>query len=609
MRIDYKQLRPYREYQEARQLSLRLLVLQTLVAAGFVLFAGIFWYLQVVEGAEYRALAEENRLRRLPARPVRGALRDADGEVLATNRPSFAVYLDRERTDDPRREVERLARFLGEPPDEMLARVDAARSSPRFVPVLVLPDVGLEVAARIAAHRPELPAIDVETDPKRYYPLGPAAAHVLGYVSESTGRQVREEGLLPGQRVGQTGIELAFDRELRGEPGIVLEEVNARGRPLRRLDTMKPVVHGDGLTLTLDADLQREIHAAYEGRAGAAVFLNPHTGAVLALYSGPSFDPNLFSGRLSPEQWTALVEDPRRPLQNRAVASAYSPGSTFKVVMAAAGLGEHVIEPGERVFCAGSRVFYGQRRFCHFRGGHGWVDVETAITRSCNVFFYEVGDRLGIERIADWARRFGLGTKNGIGLPAEASGLVPSDEWKRRTRGEPWYPGETISVAIGQGPLLVTPLQMAVVAAAIANGGQRVHPHLLPGAGAPGEPVGLDQAALEHIRRGMRDVVESDRGTARRARVRGIEVAGKTGTAQVVRLGEKNDPGDHAWFIGFAPVADPGIAFAVLVEHGGHGGSAAAPIAARVVTRWLEERDRERAPETLVAQARGGEAP
>ncbi len=601
MRIDYKQLRPYREYQEARLLSRRLLVLQLLIAVGFLLFAGIFWYLQVVEGDEYRALAEENRLRRLPARPGRGPLRDIDGEVLATNRPSFAVYLDRERTSDPGREVEQLARFLGESPDGMLARLEAADSSPRFVPVLILPDVGLEVAARIAAHRPELPAIDVETDPKRFYPLGPAAAHALGYVSESTARQVRDGGLLPGQRVGQTGIELAFDMELRGVPEVVLEEVNARGRPLRRLDTMTPVIHGRGLTLTLDADIQRAIHEAFAGRAGAAVFLDPATGAVRGLYSGPSFDPNLFSGRLSPERWHALVDDPQRPLQNRATGSAYSPGSTFKVVMAAAALADGVVGSGERIFCAGSRSFYGQRRYCHFRGGHGWVAIDEAITRSCNVFFYEVGDRLGIERIAGWARRFGLGEKSGIGLPAESGGLVPSDEWKRRTRGEPWYPGETISVAIGQGPLLVTPLQMAVLAAAIANGGRRVHPHLLPGAAAPAEPIGLPAEALAHVRQGMRDVVESDFGTARRARVRGIEVAGKTGTAQVVRLGEKN-PGDHAWFIGFAPVENPELAFAIIVEHAGHGGSAAAPIASRVVARWLAERGRDEAGETLLAR-------
>jgi penicillin-binding protein 2 len=603
--IDFRQLKPYRDYQLTRQLTVRLTALRVIVALGFVLYVGIFWFLQVVQGQEYRLQAEENRLRRIVERPVRGQIRDMNGTILATNRPSFAVYIDRERTDDPAGDIRQLARFLGEPADEMLDRLERARGAPRFLPVMLKPDVGIEIAARVSAHRPELPAIDVEMVPKRHYRFGAAAAHVLGYLSESSQQEVRERGLLPGDLVGQTGIERSYDESLRGERGVVLEEVNASGRPLKMVRRMTPTRHGRSLRFTLDGDIQQILHEAYDGRPGAAVFLDPWTGAIRALYSGPSFDPNLFSGRLSPEQWSALVGDPARPLQNRALRSVYSPGSTYKVVMAAAALEEGVLEADERVFCGGSKVFYGHVRHCHFRGGHGWVGLEEALTRSCNVFFYTIGQRLGIEKIADWSHRFGLGSPSGVPLAGEAAGLVPTDAWKRRSQGQPWYPGETISVAIGQGPLLVTPLQVAIVAATVANGGARVQPHLLEGWGEqrPPMPIDLHETTLSRLRAAMTAVVESDRGTARRARVEGIEVAGKTGTAQVVALDAEDDPGDHAWFMGFGPVANPQLAFAIIVEHGGHGGATAAPIAARVLEAW-RERHPPAAPEgDLVARA------
>lgn len=589
MRVDFRQLKPYRDYQEARQLSWRRIVLQVLVIGGFALYVGVFWYLQIVRGGEFRDQAEENRLRRLPDRPVRGQLRDPGGEILATSRPSFAVFIDRERAKDAEAEIRALARFLGEDPAPMLARLERAKATPRFVPLLILPDVDLEVAARIAAHRPELPSIDVETDLKRYYPLGTAAAHVLGYLAESTRDQVQSKGLWPGQRVGQTGIELALDDTLRGQTGVILEEVNARGRGLRTVESLEPVVHGTSLTLTVDAGIQRVLERTFAGRPGAAVFIDPKTGALRGLYSGPSYDPNVFAGRVSRDEWVSLTGDPRKPLLNRATTSAYSPGSTFKIVMAAAALEEGVIQPGEQIFCGGQKTFYGRVRKCHLKGGHGSVGVEEAITRSCNVFFYTVGQELGIERIEKWSRRFGLGEATGLGLVPESEGLVPSDAWKRRVRGEQWYPGETISVAIGQGQLLVTPVQMARVAAVIANGGLLVHPFVDEGQARSHAPTsaGLSPTTLARVREGMRNVVMSDRGTARRARVKGIEIAGKTGTAQVVSLEAEENPGDHAWFMGFGPIDDPKLAFAIIVENAGHGGTEAAPIAAAVLEEYL----------------------
>jgi len=595
MRIDYRKLRPYVEYQLSRMLSRRLLVLRVVVVAMFVVYAGVFWYLQVVRGPEYRRLAEENRLRRRVIRPVRGLLRDVGGELVASNRPAFAVTLDRERCRDPEAEVRRLAALLERDPAPMLERLHRGDRLPRFLPVPLLSGVDLAAAARIEARREDLPAIDVTVVARRHYPLGEAAAHVIGYLSEATEKELRErDDLLPGDRVGRTGVERAWDRELRGKPGWVLEEVNARGRPLGEVTVLQPARHGRAVRLTLEAALQRDLREAFGDRAGAAVFLDPRTGAVRGLYSGPSFDPNLFEGRLTPAAWARLTEDPRRPLHDRVVGSVYSPGSTFKIVMAVAALEEGMLAPGERIRCLGAARFYGRTFHCHRTWGHGEVDLREAIVRSCNIFFYTLGQRLGIERIAAWARRFGLGSRTGIPLLGEAAGIVPDDAWKRRTRGEPWYPGETISVAIGQGPLEVTPLQMAVVAAAIANGGSRVHPHLRVGGEGNVAPVplGLHPGTIEQVRAAMIDVVESDHGTARRARVPGVVVAGKTGTAQVVSRDAEEDPGDNAWFIGFGPADDPQLAWAILVEHGGHGGEAAAPIASLVLRRWLERHPR-----------------
>lgn len=589
MSTDFRSLKPYRDYQRARMLSRRLLVLQLLVVAGFAFFGLVFWYLQVVEGPEYRQRAEENRLRRRMETPLRGLIRDRHGEILVSNRPSFSLFLDRQRVDDPRITVLRLCRFLDIPPDPLLERLERGRSRPRFLPVRLLPDVGLELAARIEAHRPEFPGVDVALESKRFYPLGPAAAHAVGYISEADEKEVGErEDVLPGDRVGRIGVERAFDDVLRGRPGLVLEEVNAQGRSLSEVATERRTRHGPPLRVTLDAGMQRDLAELFDGRAGAAVFLDPRSGAVRALYSGPSYDPNVFSGRLPADRWKALREDPQRPLQNRALAGTYSPGSTFKIVVAAAALEQGVVEPDEEIFCGGVKRFYGQPRHCHRRGGHGDVALHTAIEKSCNIYFYTVGQRLELGPIREWAERFGLGRPTGLALTAEASGLVPSNEWKLRSQGEPWYPGETISVAIGQGPLHVTPMQMAVAAAAVANGGYRVSPFVRSRDALrhQPEPIGMKPSTVQALTESMAAVVES--GTARRSKIEGAPFAGKTGTAQVVALDAEEDPGDHAWFIGFGPLPEPTLAWAVIVEHGGHGGESAAPIAAEVLRRSLE---------------------
>ena len=605
MKVDYRSLKPYRDYQYSQMLAWRLLVLRLLIVAGFVLFGAVFWYLQVLHGADFSRKAEENRLRKHIERPVRGQIRGVEGTILATNRPSFSVYLDRRRSSDPRRDIEQLARCLGLPAGELLAQYERQESQPRFLPVLLIPDVGLDIAARIEAQRLELPAIDVDVEAKRFYPFDGAAAHVLGYTAEADEEEVRSgEGMLPGDRVGRVGVERSFDVLLRGEHGLVLQEVNASGRPLMTVATERPARHGQSLETTLDGAMQRDLAAAFGDHAGAGVFLDPRTGAVRALFSAPTYDPNLFAGRVSPAKWKSLSEDPARPLQNRAISGVYSPGSTFKVVMAAAALEEGVLEPREQIFCGGTAIFYGQVRHCHRRWGHGKIGLEEALERSCNIFFYTVGQRLGIEAIEKWARRFGLGKPTGIDLAGEVSGLVPSNEWKLRSRGEPWFPGETISVAIGQGPLNVTPIQLAVEAAVIANGGYRVKPYLRQRGGSPPESTGLHPQVIRRITDAMVKVVHGEGGTARRARIKGVLLAGKTGTAQVVALDAENNPGDHALFIGFGPVPNPEMAWAVVVEHGGHGGALSVPIVKKVMEGYLARRKAQR--EGVVRQlARG----
>lgn len=592
MTTDYRRLKPYRDYQRRRVLLVRLHGLRALLAVGFVVQLAVFWYLQIVRGPEYRTLAEENRLHRRVERALRGPLVDEAGFVLATNRPSFAVHLAPERTTNVEREVAALARALGQsaaPLEKELER--ARRVQSRYQPVLLMADVDLDTAARIEAHRMDLPAIDVEMSAKRSYVLGPGAAHVLGYVSEATDEELKARpDLLMGDRVGRTGTEKLYDAELRGRAGIALEEVNAVGRPLGVVATQRPPRNGRALRLTLDAAMQRDIVEAFGDSTGAAVFLDPYTGGIKALYSAPAFDPNVFGGRLSAGAWTALSTDPDRPLQNRVVASAYSPGSTFKIVMATAALEEHVISPDERLYCGGSAVFYGRQFMCWRKGGHGSVGIQDAITRSCNVFFYNMGKRLGAERISKWAHRLGLGQPLGLGFEHEAAGLVANDAWSERVRKQPVYPGEVISMAIGQGLVQVSPIQNAVVAATIANGGSRIHPHLVdrPGDAPPPDPIGVSPETVQLIARAMRDVVESDWGTARRARVPGYQLAGKTGTAQTISREAEEQQKDNAWFIGFGPFERPQLAWAVLIERGGHGGEAAAPIVGLVVKRYFE---------------------
>ena len=517
--------------------------------------------------------------------------------MLVENRPSFNVVLTPEHSRDLDDAVVRVARVLGVGEGQIRERL--ARRAVPFRQVVLKTDAALQDVAAVLARRRELPEVSVEVVPLRSYPLASAAAHTLGRVGEVSDKQLQQpefQGLEAGNLVGQAGLESQYNRRLMGKDGLRRVIVNSRGLEVEEAERLEPH-DGPALTLTLDADLQKATEAAFQGRAGSAVALDPETGEILALTSTPAYDPNRFTTGIEPALWQKLTTDPDTPLMNRVIQGTYAPGSTFKVVAATAALEEGVITPSTTVYCPGYYSVYGTVFRCHKAAGHGVVDVHKALSQSCNVFFYQAGVKLEITRLAAWAKKLGLGSITGIDLPHEASGLMPSPEWKQRVLKLPWYGGETVSVAIGQGQVSVTPLQMARLAAVIANGGRLVQPHLVKSVGGvpvPWEPphdIGLKPETIRIVREGMRSVVAE--GTGWRARIPGMEIAGKTGSAQVVahaRLAK--DPKSpklmpHGWFICFAPADKPRIAMAVLVEHGGSGGEAAAPVAHEILARYF----------------------
>lgn len=566
------------------------------------------WYLQIVTGQTYRELADNNRVRVVSVPPQRGLIYDRRGRLLVNNTPGFTLYLvleDAPKPLDPL--LDRLAPYLGMADEEIRDRVTNRRSGGPYTPVPIKSHLTLKEVALIESHRLEFPGVKIEVEAQRNYPYGAWASHLLGYVSEVSAAQHETEeyaGLPPGMQVGQYGAELAYDTVLRGQPGEKGVEVDAVGHERRVVRQTRPI-RGDDLYLTLDADVQRVAEDALEGKAGVVVALDPTTGDVIALVSHPDFDPNVLSVGLTVSRWAELLADPGRPLNNRAIQGQYPPGSTFKIVVATAALERKAVTADWRTTCLGG-TFFGNRRFRDWKaGGHGVVDLHRAIVESCDVYFYEVGNQIGVDAIAEFARAYGLGEPTGIRLPSEKKGVVPSTEWKLAARREPWYPGETLSVAIGQGYVNVTPLQMAMMIGTVATGGERHRPRYVqsihqrdgavvdPEADASPEPMQVSAKTFALLRQALRDVVVEPRGTGGAARSAVTEIAGKTGTAQVVGMPQagrrpgENPIEDHAWFVAFAPMESPRIAVAVLVEHGGHGGSAAAPIAKKVIEAYL----------------------
>jgi penicillin-binding protein 2 len=598
---------------DRRSLTLRLSVMQYVVTAAFAALAISFWIFQIAQHEKFREMAEENHIRRLPLPAPRGVLLDRDGKVLVENRDSYSIALVREQTRNLDETLNVLAFATGTDEEQLRETVARRRREPSYRPIVLIENASFPQAVAVEARQWELPGIIVQHVPSRHYPASEMAAHLFGYVSEIAETQLQKAeytGAEPGSIVGQAGVELAYNKLLMGEDGTKMVVVNSVGREIGKPLGEDPPKEGTRLQLTIDADVQQAAEDGFEasGFNGAAVVLDPRNGEVLAFTSRPAYDPNAFAGGIDRATWAKLNTDDLRPLQNRALQGRYSPGSTFKMAVGLAGLEEGIISPNFTVHCGGGANFYGRFFKCWQKGGHGTVDLRHAIEQSCDVYFYTVGNMLGVDKINKWATLFGLGVRSGIDLPNEVQGLVPSTAWKAaNTKEKKWYAGETISVAIGQGQVSVTPISLAVYTATLANGGTRVTPHLVKAMDdgqelkpvpppPPQSQVEVSPEKLQAIRDGMWLVVNGGSGTARRAAIPGKDVCGKTGTAQVIsnqgRTAARTTKNlrDHGWFTFFAPRDNPEIAGVVFLEHGIHSANAAS-VAKHILEMYFAKKE------------------
>ena len=595
--------------EDRRRLTVRMTVLQVGVAVTFAALAISFWFLQIVQHAQYQEMAENNHQRTLALRAPRGVLFDRDGKILVENRHSFNVSIVREHTQDLDRTIRLLSAVAEVDVEQVRQVVDRHLGEPSYQPIVVIEDASLAQVAAVTARSLdfELPDVVVEEVHMRQYPTDALAAHLFGYVGEASDSQVGE-GARIGAVVGQSGIERAYNNLLMGQDGARLVVVNSMGREIRTLEEVPPV-EGRRVQLTIDYDLQKAAEEGFKhaGFNGSAIILDPSNGEVLSFVSLPAYDPNDFAAGIDHATWAALNSDELRPLQNRAIQGRYSPGSAFKIVVATAALEEGLVDPDYTVNCSGGASFFGRYFRCHLRGGHGVVDMRHAIEKSCNVFFYTLGNMLGVDKIHKWSEKFGLVGLTGIDLPNEQESIIPSTEWKRERTGERWYPGETISVSIGQGQVSVTPVSMAVMIATIANGGTRVTPHVIravdEGGGwkmatppAVAGRVAFRPETLSALHDGLWMAVNAD-GTSGRARFPGRDVAGKTGTAQVISSQGRQaardsgrDLRNHGWFVFFAPKENPQIAGVIFGEHNEHG-YLGAPIAEHVIETYFAKKE------------------
>ncbi len=586
------------------------------------------YYLQVLQGERFRSFADENTLKEIRMPAPRGVIRDRYYRPLASNRPAFDLAVIPQYVDDVHRLEKGLQDLIGIDPTQIKSAWQQVAKLPPFYPLVIAEDVGYDSMARVQVYRAinyeptdpyDLRGVEILPHPLRRYPTGSVATIALGYVREASRRDLKRlQGQVPGRyflgdRIGSVGLERRWEHLLKGQDGYQQRVVNAVGREVVTEDLDPHLMRqnaqaGNDLVTTLDADLQKRAEELFAGKSGGLVAMNPQTGEIYAMVSRPTFDLTSLVSHISHDYWRSLAIDPGKVFLNRAINAAYPPGSTYKIVIAAAALEEKVTTPEETVYCPGFFRF-GRRPFrCWKSGGHGSVDLHRAIVQSCDVYFYTMGVRLGVDRIARYARQFGFGKRTGIELFPESTGLIPTKAWKQRVYKKPWYPGETPSISIGQGYDLVSPIQNAVMAAAVANGGYRVRPtltrHFLDRQKQPfpvpgrlfqkrRTPVGLSADTIARLQKAMAGVVQEPGGTARRLSALPFTSGGKTGTAQVVGY-ESGLSGaryrDHAWYVAFAPVKEPEIAIGVVVEHGGHGSSAAAPIAGGVMKRFMELR-------------------
>ncbi|MGB2678222.1 MAG: penicillin-binding protein 2 [Candidatus Acidiferrum sp.] len=581
---------------------------ERLAAASYVIVGMItllllgFWKLQVIDSDKYGQLAERNRVRSIPIIAPRGRMLDRDGRVLVDNYPSFSVLLLRDDSAAVDKNLPAIADGLGLSLDDLKEQLNNTINLPKFQPIVIKPEATPADVAFIESHRADVPLLEMLMVHRRRYLPGGFMSHASGYVGEVSEQQIEASNgrLRPGDFAGKSGLERQYNDLLMGTDGMRRVVVNSVGKEMKEMRlSQQEATPGKQIQLTIDYDLQQVAEEALAGKMGAIVALDPSTGEVLAFVSRPAPDPNDFAVRVSKEEWQRLNEDEDHPLMNRVTQAQLAPGSVFKIVMATAMLQEKVPAENFTAFCPGYAMFYGRMFKCHIygKGGHGVMNLHQAIIHSCDVFFYNVGQRMGIDRISKHAKLLGLGSKTGIDLPSEEPGLVPSEEWVQRVYHRKWYPGETISVSIGQGAVTVTPLQLAYMIGGIASGGDFKQPHLLKDAPNVGEKhVQLDEDTVEQVTQGMYGVV-NEGGTAGAVKLQGIEFCGKTGTAQVIggeakgryTKGEKKFK-DNAWFVGYAPRRNPEIVVSVLVEEGGHGNLASAPVARDIIKAYYDKK-------------------
>ncbi len=593
----------------------RLLLVSGILFCFVALILFRFWSLQIHKGAEYSKRADTNRVRVREVVAPRGNILDRKGRELVTNRPSFNVVLVREDSNDIDELLRKLSRIVDEDISVFWKRIREAEKRPRHIPVRLKEDVDWKTLAYLENHNQELPGIRIEVLPARVYHFGDMASHTIGYLGEISRRELEKQDTSVyrgGDLVGKMGLESLREADLRGEKGLSFSEVNARGFEQQLLKSIEPLP-GNEIHLTIDSDLQRvaeEVMMSAD-KSGAVVAMEVKTGRLLALVSTPPLHLEDFVGGISHAKWQDLLDNPRHPFVHKAVQGSYPPASTYKLITALAGLAKGVIDENTVIYCPGYYVFGNRRYRCWKHSGHGAVSLQRALSESCDVYFYQVGQRVGVDTLADYARKFGLGEPTGVELEHEKSGLVPTKKWKKERDGVRWQDGETLSVAIGQSYNQTTPLQICQLTAMLANGGKRYLPQLIEQVVNPdGEVIGQfkpvlvdelneDPRYLQLIRQGMVEVIQGKQGTGRIVRIEGLTMGGKTGTAQVVRVAQYKDMKeedipyqfrDHAWFTAYAPAEDPEIAVTVLVEHGLHGSSGAGPVAKAVMQQYFGER-------------------
>lgn len=608
------------EIAERDEAAIGMLRMRTMFAIALVFFLFFiiiarFWYLQINRGDDYQGLAETNRVRIRSVPPPRGHILDRHGREIVTNRPSFNVVMIREDSFDIDDVLKRLSVVLNEDVEVLWEKIREATGTPHHIPIVLKEDIDWEILAHLENNKFKFSGIRIEVQPVRTFHFGDLAANIIGYVGSINRKQLEadEQGVYEGgDLIGKSGLELLREKDLRGEKGSSSSEVNARGFEQQQLVNMDPLP-GNDIRLTIDADLQQAAEAFMKigDKSGAVVAIEVNTGRVLAAVSAPSINLEAFIGGISQKNWDALLQNPKHPLINKVVQATYPPGSTYKIVTALAGLAEGAIDENTTFYCPGYYRFGNRVYRCWKHSGHGQVDIRRAITESCDVFFYQVGQRVGVDKLAEYARKLGLGLVSGIEMEHEKSGLTPTRDWKRKRYNEKWHDGETLSVAIGQGFNIMTPLQVALMTAVVANNGKLYRPQLIESVTTPegqeidkfkpelvGELSARERSYLSIIKDGLFGVVQGKHGTARDVKIEGLTVAGKTGTAQVVRIAQYKGLKDaeipykfrdHAWFTCYAPADNPQIAVTVLVEHGLHGGSGAGPIARVLLKTYFED--------------------